>query len=102
MPYITNNSRDARRFDCVNPESLKERAVLLGNSVSSSAELNYAITVLFQQYLRAQGLKYSTIADILAASKGSIAEFQRKIVDPYEAVKEEENGGVYWDVTMYS
>ena len=59
-------------------------------------------------YLEAKGESYKTINDIVGALEGAKAEFQRRIVAPYEDKKRQINGDVYvptevdvWKAGMY-
>jgi len=74
MPYITDKG-------CPKP--------------ANAGELNYLITLLINDYITDHGLRYSKINDIIGALEGAKAEFQRRIVGPYEDKKIEENGDVY-------
>lgn len=81
MPYIKQSDRDllAQEF---------------GWSPSTPGDLNYKITLLIQRYWR-EGQSYQTINDIIGALEGAKAEFQRRVVAPYEDSKIKENGDVY-------
>jgi len=70
-------------------------AIRVGRSLDSGAELNYFITEMLDSYIHEKGLKYQNISDIVGALEGAKMEFIRKVVNPYEAKKEKENGGVY-------
>ena len=61
----------------------------------SSGELNYKLTLAIQEYWERIGHRYSTINDIVGAIEGCKAEFQRRIVGPYEDGKIALNGDVY-------
>lgn len=81
MPYI----KKTRRIEILRNESAPE----------NSGELNYVITVLLKQYLEVHGLSYQTCNDIVGALENAKHEFQRRVQDPYEYKKIEENGDVY-------
>jgi len=81
MPYITPDQREA----------LKTRQPL------NAGELNYAMCMLAVEYVKAKGLSYQTIAEVLAAFEGAKAEFYRCFAAPYEQSKREQNGDV-WNV----
>jgi len=57
--------------------------------------LNYAFTRAIVQYLRVAGLTYSSINDVVGALEGAKAEFQRRVVAPYEDDCIALNGDVY-------
>lgn len=61
----------------------------------TAGELNYAITVLLRNYWLAHTQNYQTINDIVGATEGAKAEFQRRVVVPYEVEKIKENSDVY-------
>ncbi len=81
MPYIEPNIRPA---------------IDSGRMVPRTAgELNYVLTRIVLIYLKNHGLGYQSINDIVGALDGAKAEFQRRVVVPYEDAKIEENGDVY-------
>lgn len=80
MPYIKQEDR---------------KALERGEVVTTSGELNFAITQLLVEYLNINGLKYKTINDIVGALEGAKMEFYRRVATPYENAKIEENGDVY-------
>jgi hypothetical protein len=57
--------------------------------------LNFQITSLVNAYVKAKGLSYQTINDIVGALEGAKLEFVRRIVNSYEDKKLAENGDVY-------
>lgn len=61
----------------------------------TAGELNFAFTQIAILYMRNNGLCYQTINDIVGALEGAKAEFQRRVVAPYEDQKIKENGDVY-------
>jgi hypothetical protein len=85
MPYITYNRR--KRLEVEVPKN--------------AGELNYAITTLLIGYWTLPGAgttssaNYQRINDIIGACEGAKAEFQRRVVAPYEDKKILENGDVY-------
>lgn len=82
MPYITKEQRtDIDNF----------------TSPDTAGQLNYLITTNILEYLNTKGLSYQTINDIVGALESSKAEFQRRIVAPYEDAKIIENG----DLELY-
>lgn len=80
MPYITQASK---------------RDLAQGARARDAGELNYAITRLLVQHVEMHGLCYATINDVVGAVEGAKAEFQRRVVAPYEDTKVLENGDVY-------
>lgn len=83
MPYIPSDRREALR-----PPLRPENA-------QNPGELNYQITVLLARYWEHRGPSYQAANDIVGALEGAKAEFQRRIVGPYEAMKCEMHGDVY-------
>ena len=77
MPYIPT---EKRAHALVHPDS--------------SGELNFALTTLVHHYLHGHGLSYTTLNDIVGALECCKAEFQRRVVAPYEGRKIVENGDV--------
>jgi hypothetical protein len=84
MPYIKQERRTAVRFR-------------LHEDAENAGELNYQLTDVVLQYLYSHGLRYQIINDIIGALESAKAEFQRRIVAPYEDQKLKENGDVYPD-----
>lgn len=83
MPYIPFNDRAA-----VEPRSESD--------ARTAGELNYQLTILIDRYLTVNEKGYQTMNDIVGALDGAKAEFQRRVVAPYEDKKIAENGDVYW------
>lgn len=81
MPYIAKN----RRTDV---ESISELPAC------SSGELNYQITCLFIRYIEANGESYSSFNDCVGAATLAVAEFQRRVIAPYEDKRAEQNGDI--------
>lgn len=80
MPYITQEARGQ---------------LLSGDRMSETAgELNYMFSILAGTYW-AEHPNYQGINDIVGALEGAKAEFQRRIVAPYEDIKIVVNGDVY-------
>lgn len=81
MPYITQEAKDALAQEGVVP--------------SNAGELNFMLTMLVLEYVKANGEMYSVYNDILGALEGCKLEFYRRIVSPYESMKADVNGDVY-------
>lgn len=58
-------------------------------------ELNFQITALLDAYMRANGVDYQVINDIIGAVEGAKLEFYRRIAVPYEDKKIRLNTDVY-------
>ena len=80
MPYIV----PARRIALDN-----------GTRPATSGELNYQLTQAIISYWVNGPRNYQAINDIVGALESAKAEFQRRIVAPYEDGKIRENGDVY-------
>ena len=90
MPYI--NGWDRAKFASV--------LAALGDVVKAegltNGELNYLLTNLGLIYLDRHGRSYGTISDVVKALECAKLEFVRRILNPYEDRKKEENGDVYY------
>ncbi len=71
MPYVSPTARLA-----VRPHAAR--------GATSAGELNCQFTYLIVEYLRCEGLTYQSINDVVGALSGAMAEFQRRVVAPYE------------------
>ena len=83
MPYITKKRRE--ELD----------SFLIQVPMVTSGELNYKVTKLILEYLTTNGIRYQTFNDIIGALESAKAEFQRRVIAPYEDKKIIENGDVY-------
>lgn len=80
MPYIDSETREVLQ---------------LGSPAENAGELNFQITKLLVQYLLTHGKSYQVMNDVVGALEGAKAEFQRRVVNPYENTKLSTNGDVY-------
>lgn len=81
MPYITPERREA---------------ILAGAKPQDPGELNYAITVLVDNYLKDKGeIRYAHLNEVIGAIDCAKLELYRRIAAPYEEKKIAENGDVY-------
>jgi hypothetical protein len=81
MPYIKQERREA---------------ILAGATPQDAGELNFAITVLVDGYLKNKGaIKYSNLNEVIGALDCAKLELYRRVAVPYEDKKIEENGDVY-------
>jgi hypothetical protein len=81
MPYIVKHRRPA--FD----KLLKE----IGPHTATPGELNYCITILVQEYVKAHGKSYTAMNDCIGVLDAAKMEFYRRVVSPYEDQKIEDN-----------
>jgi hypothetical protein len=65
------------------------------HSPETAGELNFQLTQTVQDFVHRRGLSYQTINDVVGALEGAKAEFQRRVVGPYEEIKISTNGDVY-------
>lgn len=61
----------------------------------TAGELNYQVTLLAIKFVRNHGLNYETLNAVVGALESAKAEFQRRVVAPYEDTKIAKNGDVY-------
>ena len=83
MPYIP----EERRIALLNG----------GAQPQNAGELNFLFTDLINRYISANGMRYQQCNDIIGALEGAKLEFYRRLVGPYEDIKIQENGDVYFD-----
>ena len=88
MPYITPVSRESF-VPALN--LLKTRIEYNG---ITPGDLNYLITKIVHMYVEDKGLSYTFLNDVVGVLESAKAEFQRRVVAPYEDKKIEENGDV--------
>ena len=81
MPYIKQERRDAIRA---------------GAKPLDAGELNFAITLLVDDYLKAKGaIRYAHLNEVVGAMDCAKLELYRRVAVPYEDQKIGENGDVY-------
>ena len=80
MPYIKQERREALRA---------------GEKPRDPGELNYAITVLADSYLKEKGLNYAHLNEVIGALDCAKLELYRRVAAPYEDEKITQNGDVY-------
>lgn len=82
MPYIA-------------PEDRPELAHLVDQFPElNDGDLNYVMTLLAHKCIRERGLRYVNLNAVVGVFESVKAEFQRRVVVPYEQKKIVENGGV--------
>jgi hypothetical protein len=79
MPYIKQKDRER---------------LAKGEAPQTAGELNYSITKLLLNYLKAKGTSYQTINEIMGVMSAATHEFYRRHAVPYEDKKIAENGDV--------
>lgn len=80
MPYIIQERRDA---------------ILAGAKPRDAGELNFAISVLVDNYLKDKGIKYEHLNEVIGAMDCAKLELYRRVAAPYEDEKIKQNGDVY-------
>lgn len=64
--------------------------------IENEGELNYALSVLIDEYLRSGGgVNYAKINEVIGALECAKLEVYRRVAAPYEDRKIAENGDVY-------
>ena len=81
MPYLADKQRRDQLESCGAPDD--------------GAELNYIISRMVDFYVERHGLNYHVLEEIVGALESAKAEFQRRVVGPYEKLKLQENGEVF-------
>jgi len=82
-------------------ESKKKFALALSELMSNieegctPGELNYLVTKLCITYVMSRGLNYTHLNDVVGVLESAKAEFQRRLVNPYEDLKIKANSDVY-------
>ena len=87
MPYIPTQDRS----------DIDEALLDFGSEwvPNNAGELNWLVTTFIDNYLSANGIRYSYLNDMMGALECCKLELYRKIGAPYEEIKEEENGRAY-------
>jgi hypothetical protein len=61
----------------------------------NAGDLNYLMSIMAKAYVDANGLRYEHLNTVAGVFDSAKAEFQRRVVAPYEDAKIKENGDVY-------
>jgi hypothetical protein len=88
MPYILPDDRDKLR-------TATDAIAAVIDETSTAGDLNYMISLMAKAYIDAKGLRYEHLNAVVGALDSCKAEFQRRVVAPYEDKKIGENGDVY-------
>jgi hypothetical protein len=81
MPYIEQERRNA---------------ILAGAKPQNAGELNFAITVVVDNYLQEKGgIRYGHLNEVVGAMECAKLELYRRLAAPYEDTKIREAGDVY-------
>ncbi len=96
MPYITQEDQEEVITTVGNTSfSRYDLGSMMGDAARNGGDIQYMLAVALQLYMEKKGFRYAHMEDVMGALTGALREFQRKIVDPYEAFKEAENGIIY-------
>ena len=87
MPYIKQEDRE--KFNSPSCECPMEA---IGSVAENAGDLNYAITMILQIYMKKKGECYATHNEIVGMLECCKNEWQRRRLNPYEDTKIEENG----------
>ncbi len=95
MPYILAADRAKLK-----PAADAIVAAITADTVAG--DLNYLISLMAKAYIDAKGLRYEHLNAVVGALDSCKAEFQRRVVGPYEDKKIAENGDVYGELAPTS
>lgn len=87
MPYIAQDRRAGI--------ALELGADKLSWIPSNAGDLNFVVSTFIANYIRANGLKYTNLNEMVGALECAKMELNRLVIGPYENLKIEENGPVY-------
>ncbi len=87
MPYIKAEER-------VRWEKGLQSLIFEMQMSTTPGDLNYLMTRLVHAYIKYRGLNYTHLNDVVGVFDSAKAEFQRRVVGPYEDSKIETNGDV--------
>lgn len=86
MPYIAEKSVEQLKF-------ITDQINAMG--AVTPGEINYLITQLLIKQASVHGVNYTNLNMLVGAAESAKAEFQRRVVAPYEDQKAYDNGDVY-------
>lgn len=92
MPYLKREDKE-KVEELIEETNRSFRDI--GGELKTAGELNYTVTQLIRGYFIDNGGRYQQINDVVGALDSAKAEFQRRIVGPYEDLKIKDNGDVY-------
>jgi len=61
---------------------------------NTPGELNFVITERCHEYIKLNGLRYTTLNEVIGVLECCKQEFYRQVVSPYEDKKKAENGPI--------
>jgi len=94
LSYCQRRDRIRTLMPYIKPE--RRNAILAGAKPQDAGELNFAITVLVDNFLKDKGeIRYSHLNEVIGALDCAKLELYRRVAAPYEDEKIAENGDVY-------
>jgi hypothetical protein len=91
-----NNSQPGAKIQVPYIKQERRDAILAGAKPQDPGELNFAITVIVDNYLQDKGeIRYSHLNEVIGAMECSKLELYRRLAAPYEDEKMKESGDVY-------
>jgi hypothetical protein len=87
MPYIPQTQRNCIHLDLINEG--------VAWTPENAGELNFLVSTFIANYIKANGLKYAVVNEMIGALECAKLELNRVIIGPYEDIKIRENGAVY-------
>lgn len=95
MPYIKQILRPSNNPLIATPGKVELIDWNRPIAIDNVGELNFAITMLINEYVKRRPLSYAVLNDVMGVFASAQAEFYRRVVTPYEDRKRAENGEVY-------
>src|SRR5438094_721809 len=92
MPYIEIARRQGFQPEL---EPLLNFIAVSGEQVVKG-DINYILTRIVMTWLNARGHNYNNMSDVKAVLTDARDEFARQVMNPYEDMKKEKNGTVYY------
>lgn len=88
MPYILSDDR-------AKLQAAVDAFTAAIDTTTTAGDLNYMVSLMAKAYIDVKGLRYEHLNAVVGALDSAKAEFQRRVVAPYEDRKIAENGDVY-------
>lgn len=91
MPYILKEDRDALDY------AIFDITARILAKDGTAGRMNYCISSMINMMIEKKGLSYSNVNEIIGALECIKLELYRRVAAPYEDLKIEENGDVYFE-----
>lgn len=99
MPYIKPENRLPIDFYFYDDSDELNIAPIQGMHPDVTVgELNYIISNVIKEYIKAKGKRYQAINDVVGALECAKLELYRRIASPYEDEAIQRNGDIYEDI----